>query len=263
MKKAKTLSNNHERSNNCCTKKNTAWRILWGLFFLIAAAGVILSALNIITFGFSIGWVLLCALLAAISIASLIKFNWFCTFMSAAGILTILICQTDYLPLETNVIFPIWCTATLLSIGFSILFHRNNQYRLVNHIECGSHNEYEQIINSEDNSEIAVDVNLGSTIKYVNTDDFKYALLKCNLGSIKAYFDNAVIKGDSATIEIRGSLSGIELYIPKNWTIANSVNATLSGVEEHNNRRNFDGKDEKTIYLTGSLTMSGVEITYI
>lgn len=256
--------------------RNVAWRVFWGTSFLLAAAAVVLSTLGIITFGINIGWLLLSILLAAMAVACTFKLFWFGVFLPVAGILNILIVNTDYLSIGPTAIGPIWITAYLLSIGFTILFHhsykhhgRKNHRNLHvihdphTHFDRHNPDKHENVINRDDESEVFVDVSLSSTIKYVNTENFERALLRCNLGAVKAYFDNAKVKGDEATIELRGLMCGFELYVPRNWRVVDNVSNSMSGVSEKNAPRFADKKDEKTVYLTGSITMSGVEIIYV
>jgi hypothetical protein len=254
-----------------------AWRIFWGVLFLGAAATVILSMFNIVTFGINIGWILFTLFLIALGIASLFKLNWFGFFMAAAGVITISVTQTpDVLQMSPDMIGPVWITAWLLSIGLTILFHSGHHRALSRvhgahrarhdqhtHFDRHHPDEYESVINSQDNSEVYVDVNMGSTIKYVNTDDLQRAVLNCKLGSIKAYFDNASIIGDTAVIEVYGTLSGFELYVPNTWNVVDNVSNSMSGVSEKNPRKVGDPSTEKTVTLSGSLTMSGVEIIYV
>ena len=252
------------KHGKCGKHGRGVWQIFFGLCFLAAATAVILSMFNIVTFGMNIGWVLLGIFLSAMTLACLFKLQWFGVFLPVAGILTILITQTDWLPMDTGMIGPIWIAAPLLAIGFSILFHNRKWSKFV-HVdfdEMGD-KDFDTVIDEKDDSKIFVGVNMGSTVKYVNSEDFKQAMLKCNLGAIKVYFDNAKIKGDIATIEVNGNLSGFELYIPRNWQIVDNLRKSAAGIEEKNTPRSVDSKDIKTIYLTGSLTMSGIEIVYV
>ncbi|MDR3125590.1 MAG: hypothetical protein LBU20_00745 [Candidatus Nomurabacteria bacterium] len=238
-------------------KKNNAWRVFWGLLFLVAAAAIVLSLLDIFTLsGISnIGWLVLAIFLAALAIASLLRLNWFGLLLPIAGIITIANYQTEYLSASDSAIGAVWAVAGLSAIGLSILFHR--QRRSGSCCSTGSRRD-----KTSDN-DFVVDVNFGSAVKYIESDNFRQARLDCNFGSIQAYFDNAKIKGDKATIEINSSFSGIELYVPSNWRIVNNIRRNLSGVDEKNQRRRFDSKDEKTVEIVGGLNLSGVEIIYV
>jgi len=248
----------------CGRSRIGLWRIFWGLFFIAAATAVIFNILNIYTFaGLNVGWIILGIFLIALTINCLFKLNWFGVFIPLAGLATIANYQTEYLNVTDQTIGAIWIVAGLLAIGFSILFHRSwHKYVHVGGFKNDFSDKYEKVIDQEDDSEIFVKVHMGSTIKHVNTDDFKRAVLKANLGAIKVYFDNAKIKGDKAEIIVDGSLSGFELYIPREWRVVNNVKCSLAGVEEKYHRAS-DSKATKTVVLSGKIDLAGIEITYV
>lgn len=263
----------------CHPRKALGWRVFWGMFFVVAATAVTLSAFDIFNFaGLNIGWIILIIFLIALSVASLFKLNWFGLFMSAAGIVTILNYHTDYLDLTGQNIGIVWTVAVLLTIGFSILFHHGHYYyyKKFHGSDWGpanpddndeapegrTHDKHARVENHADGQKIYASASFGETVKYVNTDNFEYALFQCNLGAVKAYFNEAKIVGDSATIEVNGSLCGFELYVPKEWNVIDNINHTLSGVEEKNPSR-INSDVVKTVYLTGNLNLAGIEIIYI
>lgn len=259
-KKAKQQSGHHR-------KRHLFWRILFGLLFLAAAGVITCSALGIVSWGVNVGWLALIILLGACAIACLIELRWFGVFLPLAGIATILNLQTDYLPQINDQIGTLWIVAVLISIGFSILIHKRRWWKKGDFVDNGGvhgvlYGDSEEVIDGEDDQNVEVFVKLGSTIKYVNSDNFKYARLTNKLGGMKVYFDNAKIKEKEAVIELSGNMSGFELYIPRSWRIINNIDVTASGIDEKNARR-YDGKDEKTVKLVGNLTMSGVEIIYV
>lgn len=61
--------------------------------------------------------------------------------------------------------------------------------------------------------------NLNSSTRYIHTDDFKGADIRCRLGSMKIYFDQANIQGNHADIYLDIELSSVELFFPKTWKI--------------------------------------------
>ena len=115
---------------------------------------------------------------------------------------------------------------------------------------------------SDNESEIYAKASFGSTIKYVNSKSFKRALLNCNFGSMKVYFDNAEIIGGEATIAIDGSFCGIELFIPSNWVVIDEIDHVLSGMDEKNPRRG-NSSNGPIVRITGNIKFSGIEIIYI
>lgn len=120
--------------------------------------------------------------------------------------------------------------------------------------------DYETIIDEEDGNRISFDTSFGASIKYVNTDDFQSASLDCSFGSMKVYFDNAMMQQPQATIYLDASFSGVELYIPKSWAMINKVHAAFGAVEEKN-QNVPDGVH--SVILTGECNFSGVTIIYV
>ena len=54
---------------------------------------------------------------------------------------------------------------------------------------------FESVIDEEDGTAVCHRTTFGSTVKYVNSDHFKYAQFDVSFGEIKAYFDNARSRG--------------------------------------------------------------------
>lgn len=234
------------------------WRnYFWGLFFVIAAVLVIVNQLGFLT-GVNVFTLLGSIFLVAILIHSSTHLN-FAGILFSFAFLGIL--YAEPLGIQNLVPWPILIAALLGSIGLSIIFHKSirNHYA---HYSCdnGEHDEhFDQVFDAPDSENINCKVSFGSAIKYVNTPNFEKGYFDCSFGAMKVYFDNAVITSDQAEICLNVSFSGVELYLPKNWNIVDKVNSSLAGIEIKNRPVNPD----KTVYLTGKTSFSGVEIIYI
>lgn len=231
----------------------------WGLFFIAAGAFVVTNQFVHYT-DINLFSLLLTIFIIPIMVKSLFKLNFGGILFPAA-----FLCIIYSKPLHIGSItpWPVLLAALLGTIGLSILFHKHHCYYKKYHFEKHHHHHHEhfsEVINGEDSDEISVDVNFGSTIKYVSSDNFKVANLRSNFGSIKIYFDKANIIEDKATINIDIAFSGIELYVPKEWKIINKVDSTLGGVEYKNSN---DAETKKTVTLLGRANLAGVEIIYI
>jgi hypothetical protein len=233
-------------------------KIFWGLFFMAAGAFVVLDQFYAFT-NITLLSLLLTIFVVAILIKSLLKLS-FTGILFSLAFLAIIYSEPLHLGNITPV--PVLLASLFGSIGLSIIFNKHHFYRGCHFERHGHHHRerYSEVINGADGDVVNVDVNFGSSIKYVNSEDFKEANLKSNFGSIKAFFDNAKIKGDTATINIDLSFSGAELYIPKDWKIVNKIDATLGGVDYKNDSNE---KAKKTVTLTGRISLSGIEIIYI
>jgi predicted membrane protein len=224
-------------------------KVFWGLFFIVAAVFVIINQLGYYT-DVNLFTLLCTILIIPILLKSLYKINFTGIFFSIAFLC---ILYREPLNLESITPIPVLLAALFFSIGFSIMFDKHRLFRRYN---CN----FDQVINEADLDSVDLNVNFGSSIKYVNSEDFKSANLRCSFGAMEVYFDNAKIIGDSAIINLDVSFGGVELYIPKEWKIIENVDVTLGGIEQ---KRTKKQDYEKTVTLTGRVNLAGVEIHYI
>ena len=227
-------------------------RIFWGLFLIFGAVFLIVSKLGLVE-GIGFWTVIGTIFFGCILLSSLIKLRFTGIFFSLAFLGII---YDEQLGIQAVTPWPILGAALLLSIGFGIIFKKNTT-------KCWKKKkdtDYETIIDEEDGNRISFDTSFGASIKYVNTDDFQSASLDCSFGSMKVYFDNAMMQQPQATIYLDASFSGVELYIPKSWAMINKVHAAFGAVEEKN-QNVPDGVH--SVILTGECNFSGVTIIYV
>ena len=149
--------------------------------------------------------------------------------------------------------------AALGTIGLSMIFHGRS-----NHIHHKS-NEYKSgnninIIDYKDESTINDKISFSGSVKYINSDDFKQADFECTFGGLEVYFDKAHIKEGKAIVRINANFSGVKLYVPKNWSIEDNIETTISAVD-FKNKNEPDGSE--TLVLIGNINFSGIEIVFI
>lgn len=156
--------------------------------------------------------------------------------------------------------------AGFASIGFTILFP--GKWRRwtgiyqgsTDHVYERNHEHFGEVINCKDDEFIDVNVTCHGAIKYINSENFKRFNLYMTLAGAKIYFDKAKPAEKEVEIFINATLSGVELYIPKNWKVVNKINVALAGVEEKNT---YNSEAEYTAFLTGNLALAGIEIIYV
>ncbi len=233
--------------------KNTK-NIFWGIFFIFAAALIVINQLGYLgeLHVVSLGFTLLLIPIMVISI-SYLNFSGIFFPLAVIGILF-----EKQLGIEKIVPWPILLVALFLTIGFEIMFHSSKHKR--SHWKHKGPDAYEKIIDMPDSNVVDVRVSFGSSIKYVNTQEFQRADLNCSFGAMKVYFDRAKVHEDGAEIHLEVSFSGVELYIPRTWKIINNVNVSLGGIEEKNYRGD---EGDIPVVLTGNVSLSGVEIIYV
>lgn len=237
-------------------------RILWGLFFIVAAIILVTNKLGIFEgIGtFSIWGLLLAAVLVVCCVKSIAHYNIPGVIFSVA-----FICIIYAQPLGIAALSPwtILFAAVLGSIGFSIIFHKkkynNWEKKFERHFEKQFDGQYDTIDQTIDDA-VSVKTSFGSSIKYINSDNFQRADIHCSFGGMKVYFDNACIQNGQAEVYLDVSFAGVELFVPKAWTIVNDADFTLSGMDEKN-RNQSNGTP--VLRLTGSASFSGVTIYYV
>lgn len=228
--------------------------LFWGMLFIVAAVLIIVDRLGIFT-DISVFEIVATVALAAIILKSLKKMNFWGILFPAALICIIYANEWNITELTP---FPVLLTALLGSIGLSMIFKNNKWW---NHRYYSKKEEhFDQVINQPDGNIVSCSASFGSSMKYINTQNFERANIKCSFGAMKVYFDNAVITSGRAVIDLDVSFSGVELYIPKDWNIINEVNTSLGGMEEKNRRTD---SVSPTVTMTGNVSFGGVEIIYI
>ena len=236
--------------------------IYWGLLFLIGAILIIVSQLGFVT-GVGFFGIAASVILAGIMIDSLIHLNFGGILFPAAFICIIFAEEWNITSLTP---WPVLLTALLGSIGLSILFrkpgkwHHNNCAQGWDHEWNHEKEHFDTIINEPDGNVVDCSVSFGSSIKYINTDQFERANINCSFGAMKVYFDHAAIQNEQAVIWMDVSFSGVELYIPKTWNTVLQVNTSLGGLSEKNRK---EASNSPTVIIKGNIKFAGVEIIYV
>lgn len=78
---------------------------------------------------------------------------------------------------------------------------------------------------------------------------------------IKLYFDNAVIDGNSAELDLNVDFAGVDIYIPKTWQIINQANFYIGGIEEKGVR--MQSGEEKALIVKGRISFGGLTVHYV
>jgi predicted membrane protein len=228
-------------------------KVFWGILFVLMGVFLIISKLGYFA-NVNVISLLLTAFLVAVIGKSLVRLNF-------AGVLFpiafICIIYDKQLGITNITPWTVLIAALLGSIGLSMIFHKHT--KCVNFKFDSEDSKFEKI-DVEDESHVRVKNSFGSTIKYINTDNFEQADFNCSFGAMKVYFDKAIMSKDNALVRINASFSGIELYVPKTWNIEDKTNAVFGAVDEKNRNNQIT---TNTLTLVGDIKFSGVEIIYI
>ena len=160
------------------------------------------------------------------------------------AIISLIVANSSYhfLPISSGTIF---LAGILASIGIGLIFKPKRIWGIYHGQNA------RRVING--------DINFGSGTRYINSDDFTYETLACAFGNATVYFDNATIKGNSATFDIDVSFGNATLYVPSNWHVELDVDNAFGTVT---NPRNINEKD-KTLYVKGDVSFGRLGIIYV
>lgn len=245
-------------------KERKAERIFWGIFLIAAAVILVINKMGLFE-GMQIGFwqMFFAAICLIVGIKSIIKLNMTGILFSVAFILIIF---AEKLGIAALSPWTILLAATLLSIGFTMIFgkkHRKERKKWYEEKDFITHDEdYKENFDTIDQMVDEVfdcDVSFGSSIKYINSDNFKRGDFRCNVGALKVYFDNAHIENE-AVLNVDVRFSGVELYIPKEWDVIINVSDSFSGIEEKN--RNASS-GTPVLKIEGDISFSGMTIIYV
>lgn len=227
-------------------------RIYWGGIFLLGAVVLIINKLGYF-YDVNIFNILLSVLFVGVFIKSLFTMNFTGILFPLAFICII---YDEQLGITAITPWTVLISALLGSIGLSMIFYKEpkwySKYK-------NKHYEFETV-DFEDESHIKLNTSFSGSIKYINTDKFDQADLKCSFGSVKVYFDNATLNNGNGIVKIDATCSGIELYIPKTWRVDNRIDTFFSGIDEKNENI---GSSNNILTLVGNMSLSGIEIVYI
>ncbi|WP_261810193.1 LiaF transmembrane domain-containing protein [Levilactobacillus humaensis] len=238
----------------------------WGTFFVLAAGILIASQLGVLSYHIGFWTLLIAMFLVATFVGSLIQVSVTGMIFSLAFLAIIF---AKPLGIVALVPWTILGAALLLSIGLSMIikprwrWHRNIAGWEGHHgrgWDKNFHHGYDDI-KTVNESETIVDVNMSSSIRYLQSTDFKQAMIKVSMGNAKVYFDNVVLDEGGATIVVDGSLGGIELYLPRTWKVTSNVNTSLGVVEEKGIQESAE--DGPQVTIQGDISLGSLNIIYI
>lgn len=230
-------------------------KIVWGLFFILAAVYLIVSRfVNLPEVGvFSILLTVFCVWMFIQGIRQL---NFWGILFSLAFVCII---YAEPLGITALTPWPVLGAALLGSIGLSMIFKKKN--KSWNFSSSTTNANVGASSNEQCSGEhIRCENCFGSSIKYINSDNFCNADLENSFGSLSVYFDNAVIQSGMAYVNVENSFGETELYIPKEWNTVNEMSHSFGEVQE---KGRMMGTSTCTLYLRGETSFGTIVIHYI
>ena len=220
--------------------EKTKWgHWFWGLFFLACAGILVASKMG--RFSYHIGfWMLVLTLiLVAATIKSIVYFSVSGTVFSLA-FLSLLYAKP--LGITSLVPWTILGAALLLSIGLSLVlqpFKRklSRHHAHITFEKTGNYTgqHFSDTTSTDYESYVEVNVRMGSTIRYVQSDNFQQAVINVTMGDVS-------------------------LYIPKEWDVQMNLNSIMADLGE---KGLTPTKTGPKVFITGNFKLGDIEVYYV
>lgn len=222
--------------------------LFWGILFLCGAAFVLLN--NFGLFGRLHVTSILFSIILVYFIYKGIRYRQYGGILFPLAFLYLI--YDEYLPFAELSIWTVFGAALLGTIGLHFLFPSKYYHGYCN-------NNYEKAEHVSD-ADVNCSVAFAGSTKYVDTEDFNEAYLKCSFGSLKVFFDHAAIKGNEAKIYVENSFGETDLYLPKEWNVITKLSASFGDFQEIH-KVTYAGFP--TVTVTGNVSFGECKIYYI
>ncbi|MBH1940770.1 hypothetical protein I5677_07710 [Mobilitalea sibirica] len=229
--------------------------LFWGLLLILAAVLIIMNQFGFFTAGISMIDILLTVILSGIILISIRHINFWGILFPLAIIGTI---YAEELNITEFTPWPALLTAFLFSIGLSLIFNRHHHCFA---FHTGKSDYFgSSVVNEQDDNIVQCSTSFGECIKYVNSENFERANIRCSFGEAKVYFDNAKIPSGKADIYLDVSFGEAKLYIPKTWKVINEVHVFLGDMNEKYRGTN---SDTPVVTIHGNISFGDAKIIYV
>lgn len=185
--------------------------------------GIVLILIAIVMMGSAMGYIpdipwfkIVCSIgFLAWAIKGLFKRDFFSCLMGASFIAWLF---DEQLGIEDLAPFPLLFAAALLGIGLNMIFGKK---KIVSTVYVNGKemtmDEAKAQSKWEDGREVVLKNIFGQTSKYVNSSAFSDAKLQNVFGSANVYFNNAMVAGGVAKVNVDNVFGQINIYFPKTW----------------------------------------------
>jgi hypothetical protein len=97
---------------------------------------------------------------------------------------------------------------------------------------------------------------LGGVERHISSSAFRSAEASAFMGGVTLDFREAVMEGSEARVEVSAVMGGIDIRVPRTWTVVNRVTPILGGVDDHTHSTGSG----KRLVIEGTVLMGGLDI---
>ena len=240
--------------------------IIWGLFFILIAAFVIVGSMGY--FGdISVWTIIFGGCLAVWFVGGLVRLSWG-NMLFPLAFAAILF--DEVLGIENLTPWPVLAAALFGTIGLNMIFKKKKKHDWTEHkgvnIMCngrdcvtdGEKNSYEEM--SQDDTTFSSEVVFSSCVRYITCQNLQRGEIENVFSSSTIYFDNAKLYEGHAIIKVESVFGKTTLYIPKEWNVDFRATKVFGSLNE---KGKFTGTSGNALVIEGDAVFGNIEIIYI
>lgn len=245
--------------------KNKFWRSFWGIFFLAAAALVVVNQMGILTYKLGF-WAIIGSIIFVLSLIDGIINRRITESVFSIAFLLMIYAQ----PLHITKLVPwtILLAAVLISIGLGIIFR--NRFHTVayankkikdfrNKRESISDHIFTDTVSNDKGAHVVIDQTFSDTSRYIHSKELETIDVNGKMGDINIYLDNAQAASDTVVMNLNITMTDLNIFLPLSWQIDNNLGTSL-GELEIEGTSNGGGP---TLLLQGHASLSDIDIKYV
>ena len=245
--------------------KNRFWRSFWGIFFLAAAALVVVNQMGILTYKLGF-WAIIGTIIFALSLIDGLINRRITESVFSVAFLLMIFAQ----PLHITKLVPwtILLAAVLISIGLGIIF-RNRFHTVVyankkikdfrNKRESISDHIFTDTVSNENGAHVVIDQTMSDTSRYIHSKELETIDVRGKMGDINIYLDDAKAAGDTVVMNLDVTMTDLNVYVPSSWQVESNLGPTFGSLEIEGTS-NGGGP---TLIIQGRASMSDVDVKYV
>ncbi len=197
-------------------------KIFWGVIFIIGALALLVAKLGYLE-GIGFWSILFTVALVGVLFDGVLSKSFGKILFSMAFLVII---HDELLGLEAITPWPVLGAALLGTIGLSILFPNIGWKKKWNSIE------FQSEIEVAEGEKVSISNSFGESVKYLSGQEIGQVVIKNSFGEVNVYFEGAILRNGMAEVYVENSFGETVLYIPKEWTVHNEIQAMFGDSEE-------------------------------
>ncbi|MDF7638002.1 hypothetical protein PT285_00930 [Lactobacillus sp. ESL0791] len=246
-------------------------QIFWGIGLLAAAIFLVLNQLNMLSFHLGFWTVFWSIIFIAILADGIFDFSLDEIIFAVAFLLII---YAGPLKITKLVPWTILIAAVLVDAGLHLIFKKrwrpkvyiNNKKVDADWSDLGTEKKFhaDTIFSSnsknEDAEDIVISQKMSEASRYIHSQNLRSVTINSLMGEVNVYLDEAKPAGDTVTVTLNSSMSGVTIYVPLSWTVDDQNLQAMFGEVEISGTSNGGGP---TLLLQGSSKLGDIEVKYV